>query len=292
MKLVIFDLDGVLVDIVGSWKLLHRAFGKNNEANFQKYLKGKIDYKEFMRTDIALWNRVNIKQIKHILDSVPIITTAPKLIKELKRAGCKTAIISSGLSILADRVQETLKIDYSYANKLLTDKEGWLTGEGIEAVALDRKNVVLRKLVDDLKIDLKDCAVIGDSRFDVSLFREVGLSIAFNAKDDEVQKAADLVIEDKDLEKALPWLVSENLVKVDSSLTYNRIEEAKAVANSVSPDNLRTPEGLSVRTWNEGKLVRVKIVSTKRVETVLATLDDLFACMQAAEGAIKVTLGE
>lgn len=287
MKLVVFDLDGVLVDIDGSWKLVHRAFGTDNEENFQKYLRGEFNYKEFMRTDIGLWDRVNVKQVKRILDAAAIMATAPKLFDKLKRAGCETAIISSGISILADRVKETLKIDHSYANKLLTDEEGWLTGEGEETVALQNKGAVLEKLAEEEGFNLKQCAVIGDSKFDVSMFRKAGLSIAFNTKDEEVKRAADLVIDDKDLEKALPWLISENLIKVDSSLTYNSIREARAVANSVSPDNLRTPIGLFVRTWNEGKFVKIKIVCTKRVETVLETLNDIFACLQVAEGAIK-----
>lgn len=267
--------------------LVHRAFGRDNEVNLQKYLQGEIDYSDFMRTDIALWGRVHVNQVKHILDEAPIIATAPKLVAELKRAGCKTAIISSGISILADRIAEALRIDYCYANILLTDEEGFLTGEGEARVALGNKGAALKKLAEEAGANLKKCAVIGDSRFDISLFKEVGLSIAFNSKDDEVRRAADLVIEDQDLEKALPWLISENLSKVDSSLRYNTVNEARTIANSVSPDNLRTPDGLSVRTWNEGKTVKIKIVSTKRVETILATLDDLFACIQVVEGTMK-----
>ena len=42
MKMVVFDMDGVLVDIDSSWQLIHKAFNADNEENFQRYLeKGK-----------------------------------------------------------------------------------------------------------------------------------------------------------------------------------------------------------------------------------------------------------
>ncbi|GAG35915.1 unnamed protein product, partial [marine sediment metagenome] len=54
IKMVVFDLDGVLVDIDSSWQTIHRAFGVDNEENFQKHLRNEIDYREFMRSDIGL----------------------------------------------------------------------------------------------------------------------------------------------------------------------------------------------------------------------------------------------
>jgi len=287
LKMVVFDLDGVLVDIDSSWQLVHRAFGTDNEENFQRHLRGEIDFEEFMRSDIRLWGRVNIRQIKSVLDEVPMMAAARNVISELKKAGYKAAIISSGISILADRVRETLNMDRSYANRLLVDDDGWLTGEGEEIVGLLSKDVVLKRLTEEEGVSIRQCAVIGDSRFDISLFREAGLSIAFNAKDEEVKKAADLVIEGKDLGRILPWLTSKNLMKADLCLKCGSAEEAVAIAGSVSPDNSRTPFGLLVRTWSEGKTVNLKVVCIKGVETMLATLDDLFTCVGVAERVIK-----
>lgn len=287
LKMAVFDMDGVLVDIDSSWQLIHRAFGTDNEENFQRHLRGEIDFKEFMRSDIRLWGRVKIEEIKSILDQAPIMPSVPNTMDELEKAGYKTGIISSGISLLADRVKKTFNLDYSYANRLLTDENGWLTGEGEEVVGLLNKDLVLRKLAEEAGISTKQCAVIGDSHFDISLFREAGLSIAFNAKDEAIEKAADLVIEGKDLCKALLWLKSKNLMKAEASLKYGSAREAMAVANSVSPDNSGTPSGLQVRTWCEGKTVNVKIVCAKSVETMLATLDDVLACMQAADRGIK-----
>lgn len=287
MKLVVFDLDGVLVDIDSSWQLIHRAFGADNEQNFQRYLQGAMGYKEFMRSDISLWRKVHIKQIEKIFNEVPIMKTAPAVLKELKRSGYVTAIISSGISILAERVKKKLNIDYCYSNRLLVDEQGWLTGEGQGTVELLSKNKILRRLMKKVGVGKKQCFVIGDSQFDLPLFKEAGFSIAFNIKDEVIKLAADLVIDGKDLTKILPWLISNNLMKANFSIRCDTAQEAKAIASAVLPDNLKTPFGLKIRTWSEKNIIKIKIVCLKRIETMLFTLDDLFSCLQIAEKALK-----
>ena len=264
MKMVVFDLDGVLVDIDSSWGRIHKAYGVDNDVNFQKHLKAEIDFKEFMRSDIRLWNKPHVDAIKKILDTAPLMRGAIDTIKALKKKGYKTAIISSGISILAERVKDELGIDYSYANKLLVGHDGRLTGEGEEGVALLKKDVVLKKLVEIEQIDSKQCVAIGDSRFDLSLFMNAGLTIAFNPKDPLVRKAADLVIEEPDLRKILPWLTSEKGINnVDFSFSYPSNKMADAIMRSISPDNLQAPFGLIVKARREGKRVKVKIVTMK-----------------------------
>lgn len=285
MKIIIFDLDGVLVDVDSSWKLIHRAFETDNEQNLNRYLCGTISYAEFMRRDIRLWGKVQIAQIKAILDSVPLIGNVSTLILELKKNGFKTAIISSGISILADRVKNMLGIDYSYANRLSVDHDGWLTGECEEVVELLRKDLILNNLLADQRVDANQCIVIGDTKFDISLFEQAGLSIAFNPKDEDVKKAADLVINHKDLCQIMPWL-NDEFMNANFALKFKSSKLATMIMRSISPDNYTLPLGLSLRTWSEGKIVYVKIFCTKGATTLLATLDDLFACMQVAEETI------
>lgn len=202
-------MDGVLVESDSSWQALHDSFGVTNEGNFQKYLRGEIDYKEFMRSDIRLWGSVSREEIKRILDLVRLMKGAKETIDKLKKAGYKTAIISSGVSLLADRVRDQLGIDYSYANRLLFDEKGRLTGEAEESVTLLNKDRILRRLAAVECIKPSECAVVGDSRFDIPMFNEAAFSIAFNPKDELVREAADSVIEGKDLKKILPLLIEK-----------------------------------------------------------------------------------
>lgn len=290
MEMVIFDLDGVLVDINSSWQTVHEAFGVDNEENFQKHLLGQIDFKEFMRSDIRLWRRAHISRIKDILDKVPLMKGVVETLKALKEAGYKTAIISSGISILADRVKNELGIDYSFANKLLTDECGRLTGEGEEFVRLFDKDSVLKELVLREGTTIEQCIVVGDSRFDIPLFKGAGLSIAFNAKDDAAKEAADLVINEKDLTKIFPWVLNEDRTAIAEIIfNYDDEKEANTIVKAISPDNVKVPYGLIIKTLREGNTTITKIFCIKGFETLLATLDDLLSCVQVAEKVVKAT---
>src|SRR5512137_2662595 len=112
LELVIFDMDGVLTDIYSSWKYVHDYFNSSNEKSVEAYLKGQIDDMEFIRRDANLWkeNGTPIKKEKltKILADVPLMNGAKKCISFLKEKGIKTAIVSAGLDILAERVGKEL----------------------------------------------------------------------------------------------------------------------------------------------------------------------------------------
>ena len=205
-------MDGVLVDIESSWEFVHKAFGIDGRENFSRYLRGEFDYLEFMRKDIGLWGHIHVNQIRKILDKVPIMKGTKGTIGILRKNGYLTAIISSGLFILAEKLQRKFGMDYVFANNLLIDDKGFLTGEGIPEVGLWGKEQVLQNLLKSLTIKPNHCAVVGDSVFDISLFDVVGFSIAFNSRDERVRKSADVSIESKDLRTILPYFLETKSV--------------------------------------------------------------------------------
>lgn len=205
-SIVVFDMDGVLVDIKSSWGCVHEAFGVDNMKNVERYLEGRITYGELMRRDIALWGRVHISKIRSILSKVPLMPGAAETFACLKKTTLETVVISAGVSILANRLQAILGLDRVFANRILTDQQGFLTGEGEETVGLLDKLRVLNRLVLTDGRSLAECAVIGDSIYDIPLFKKAGLSIAFNTNESNVKKAANVVIEKKDLREILPYI--------------------------------------------------------------------------------------
>ena len=66
-------------------------------------------------------------------------------------------------------------------------------------------------------------------------------------------------------------------------LSYKKLREAEAVANAVSPDNVKVPEGLSVKTMRQGKRVLTNIECKSRLQTFVATIDDLLSAVSVAE---------
>jgi phosphoserine phosphatase len=285
LRLVVFDLDGVLVDVESSWQAVHRAFDVDNEANFRRYLQGKIDYQEFMRSDIALWSNPAIEYVSDVLQGLPLMRGARETLAAIKATGHRTAIISSGISLLADRVQAAMGIDYSYANRLHVDAQGRLTGEGDEVVKIDGKGEVLKRLCGRLGFTLGECAVIGDSVFDIPMFEGAGLSVAFNPTDQAVNDAAD-VVEAHDLRSVIPWLTHE-LSKAELLLDCATEREAASLVAAVTPDNEIVPGGLHIKTVQVGATVRTRVITITGVKTLLATINDLLSCIQAAQNVIK-----
>ena len=195
-------------DIISSWKYIHDYFKTSNDRSVDEYLKGKIDDMEFIKRDVSLWKEngkfVTAERLTKILSDVPFMKGADKCIKVLRESKIKTAIISAGLDLLANRTAEELKIDYVKSNGIKTDKNGRLTGEGILNVRLMYKDLAVRSFLKELKIPLNRVASVGNSCFDIPMLEITGLSIAFNPSDDCTIEAADFFYKEKDLSKILP----------------------------------------------------------------------------------------
>ncbi|MCK4717217.1 MAG: HAD family phosphatase [Thermoplasmata archaeon] len=205
--LVVFDLDGVLVEPESSWVWVHDHYSTNNEESYQAYNRGEIDDHEFMRRDIALWRRgrehVSYEEIARILDGVPIMPGAKETLAAIKGAGAKTAIVSGGLLPLAKRVAYELGIEEVYANDLEVDEKGGLRGEGILGVALRDKLSSLRSIMEEAGLSRERTAAVGNSRIDAPMLKEAGMGIAFNPADEIVKREADVIVGGGDLRAIL-----------------------------------------------------------------------------------------
>ena len=71
-------------------------------------------------------------------------------------------------------------------------------------------------------------------------------------------------------------------------LVYDTSEEAEAIARAVSPDNVKVPSGLSVKTirFKEKVMTRIKCEEDK-FGTFISTIDDLLSCVSVAEKALS-----
>jgi len=209
-KLAAFDMDGVLVDIVSSWVHVHRAFGVNNDHSLHAYLRGEIDDQEFIRRDIALWMAadpgVTSEKIRGMLADAPLMNGARDTVAELRRRGFRTVIVSAGIDLLSERVAAELGMDLQFANGMLTDGSGRLSGEGVFRVRLMEKGRSVAEAAQILGVGKEDVVSVGNSRYDVSMFEHSALGIAFCPEDEEVRNGADFVVEEKDLRKVLDHL--------------------------------------------------------------------------------------
>ncbi len=210
LELVAFDMDGVLVDTLSSWKYIHDYFKTDNERSVKEYIEGKIDDMEFIRRDASLWveNNKPVKEerILEILKDTKIMNGAEDLIGRLKENNIKTAIVSAGLTVLANKVGKKLGIKNIYSNGIKTDKDGFITCEGLIGVKLMYKDETIKRISKEENIALENIAAVGNSCFDIPMFEVSGLGIAFNPADDCVKDVADKVFVDKDLRKVYSYL--------------------------------------------------------------------------------------
>jgi hypothetical protein len=77
-------------------------------------------------------------------------------------------------------------------------------------------------------------------------------------------------------------------LEAEIRLAYRNEREAEAVAKAVSPDNVEVPQGLSIETLRSGSNVFTRIECQTRLQTLIATLDDLLACVSVAEKTFNV----
>ncbi|MCE4610721.1 MAG: HAD-IB family phosphatase [Desulfurococcales archaeon] len=185
LQLVFFDVDGVLVNVKSSWEYLHRSFGVLEEARKVKRLfeEGAIDYVEWMRRDTMLWikaagGKVHRSVIIDLLSRIEVNPEARPLFRALRKRGIRIALVSSGIDLLVRRVAVELGVDAWAANKLEFDREGFLKPGGVPLVGVDKSRVVYR-IANELGASLRASAYVGDSRWDASAMKVVGLPIAY-----------------------------------------------------------------------------------------------------------------
>jgi len=76
-------------------------------------------------------------------------------------------------------------------------------------------------------------------------------------------------------------------LEAEITLEYDKDKIAKAVAEAVSPDNFKTPKGLSIETrWKDGRVITL-IRFDGKLPTFIATIDDLLSCTATAEKTLQ-----
>jgi len=212
LKLVALDMDGTLVDVASSWRVVHDHFGDHNDEGLRMFLANKIDDHEFIRMDVRVWWKhepvLSIDHLERILADVPLMPGAHELIDGLHQRGARTAIVSGGLDVLAKRIAGELGIEIALANGVRLDSEGLLTGEGIVRVPIHGKERVLSALQEQLGVTPEETASVGNSEIDVGLFRRSRMGVAFLPEDDAVRAAATAVVTERNLGRVLEALES------------------------------------------------------------------------------------
>lgn len=79
-------------------------------------------------------------------------------------------------------------------------------------------------------------------------------------------------------------------MEAEIRLSYRNEREAQTVTKAISPDNIEVPKGLQIETLQHGSKVNTKIKCQTRLATLIATIDDLLACVSVAEKMFKIAM--
>jgi len=224
IKLVVFDLDNVIIDGEAIDEIGKLANVEEDIAAItEKAMQGEIDFETSIKDRVQLLEGTSIEDIEKVADELPLMPGACKTIKCLKDKDVDVAIISGSFDVVADKVKDKLGVDTVYTNSF-TVEDGKLTGEVTGPLVSGTKLDVLKDHVEEAGITLDEVVAVGDGANDISMIESAGCGIAFNAKD-SVKEIADVVVDEKDLCKVLCEIL--NQLTTDDAETETVEEEAQ-----------------------------------------------------------------
>jgi phosphoserine phosphatase len=197
------DVCGVLTTHKSVWQFIHEELGlwEGTAVRFQEeFIAGAISYREFCERDAALWAGKSVEELAAIVSRLPYREGIGELFETARRLRLKTALISTGLTLLTDRIRADFGVDYAVANRLIT-ADGVFTG-GVEVlVPHDGKGKELIRFARRVGAAPLEVIAVGDGSSDVPMFREAGYAVGFGPAAVGIHESRDI-----DIDESLPAL--------------------------------------------------------------------------------------
>ena len=209
IKLVVFDLDNVIIDGEGIDEIGKLVNIEDQIAAItEQAMQGDIDFETSIKKRVALLKGASTEDIKTLANEMPLMKGARETVSTLKEKGFDVAIISGSFDIIADTIKEKLDVDNVFTNSLV-EEDGILTGEVTGPLVSGSKLDVLSKFIEEAGYSLDECVAIGDGANDISMIESAGYGIAFNAKP-ALKENADIIVETRDLTDVLNVIINLN----------------------------------------------------------------------------------
>lgn len=182
-RLICFDMDSTLIQAEVIVELSRYAGVEAQvEEITESAMRGEIDFNESFIKRVSLLKGIDESVMQEIAANLPITEGAERLVRNLRRFGYKTAILSGGFTYFGKFLQEKLGFDYVYANELEIEN-GKLTGRHLgEIVNGERKAELMKQIAQKEGIHLQQVIAVGDGANDLPMINLAGLGIAFHAK--------------------------------------------------------------------------------------------------------------
>lgn len=212
-KIAMFDMDNTI---------LRNSFinAAAEEFGFKKELVDIVtnNSNPFIRTKLIarLLKGKSIGDLLSLTDKIEATPHLPELIKELKKQGYITGIISDSYDCITNHLKNKFGFDFTISNELEFSKSV-ATGEvKIPSLfLLDDKSQckhdycklnALINICDKYDVDLKNTLVAGDGENDICCIRKAGIGVSFCSTNHLVDSVADYIIKEPDFNLLIPIL--------------------------------------------------------------------------------------
>lgn len=198
-KLIVFDLNKTLIH-ENSWLDLNLAMGVT-EAEDDMLMswaeQGIIDDAVGQGILTEIYKKrgdVSHDNIWKVITAYTYLPGARTTVAELLKRGYQIALISGAMDILVQSVAKELEVHHwRAANQFIFDNEQRLHHIVTAPNDAEHKAEMLLEICQELNIEPKDCAAIGDGANDIRLFELTGHGVTF--KDSKIEASAEHIIE-------------------------------------------------------------------------------------------------
>ena len=212
-RMVAFSLSGVLVNFNNSdnaWDLIRNLYKIPNL--WKEYLEGRMSRYQVKTEEYKLWKAAGVTLNRLMIDlrkNTMLFPGVEKLFQELRSMKVVPAIVSDSPQIVVEDIANRLGVKYFSSNRILFNKDGFAyetvsshpSGDGRVS-----KLMALKDFTNRQNIRLSEVIAVGNDREDIEIFKVAGRSIAFNAKDMETRKAAQIILNSNNLEDLAEYL--------------------------------------------------------------------------------------
>jgi len=185
MKTIFLDLEGSLMKHKSVWRELNRIFGFSEEEEYNYYrqmiAEGEGKYPEWIKLVSEKWREKRPRESffnKFFDYKMKFKQGAKEFVKDLKKRGFKTVLVSYAPAILVTKAANYLEADdYVVFHELSFDKKGFL--EGIILKSHPDKLAIISDYISKNKLKREDTYGIGDSINDLRMLESVGMGYWF-----------------------------------------------------------------------------------------------------------------
>ena len=229
IKLVVFDLDNVIIDGEGIDEIGKLVNVEDQIAAItEQAMQGELNFETSIKQRVGLLEGAAVDDIKKLADEMPLMAGAEETVKSLKENGFDVIIISGSFDIIANTIKQKLPVDEIFTNSLVS-KDGVLTGEVTGPLVSGNKLDVLKEYIADAGYTLDECISVGDGANDISMIESAKYGIAFNAKP-TLKENADIIVETRNLTDVLDVILNLNSKNTDEGAS---VENEVAVETEV-----------------------------------------------------------